>query len=100
MVSARIHHRVFLATMDRFEARLRPQIVADKDEFIGACAAVYREHGTPNFFHLVDKHQQKLFGTLKFHYERVIPAFGALLRHYRLIEWKKNFQVFEYQPSS
>ncbi len=32
-------------------------------------------------------------------YYRQSPAFGALLRHYRLIEWKKNFQVFEYQPS-
>jgi hypothetical protein len=27
------------------------------------------------------------------------PAFSALLRHYRLIDRKKNFQVFEYQPS-
>jgi hypothetical protein len=32
-------------------------------------------------------------------YYRQSPAFGALLQHYRLIAWKKNFQVFEYQPS-
>jgi hypothetical protein len=32
-------------------------------------------------------------------YYRQSPEFGVLLRHYRLIEWKKNFQVFEYQPS-
>ena len=32
-------------------------------------------------------------------YYRQSPQFGALWRHYRLIEWKKNFQVFEYQPS-
>jgi hypothetical protein len=32
-------------------------------------------------------------------YYRQSPAFGALLRHYRMIDWKKNFQVFEYQPS-
>ena len=78
MVSARNHHRAFLATMDRFEASLRKQMVADKAEFIGACAAAYREHGTPNFFHLVDEHQQTVFESLKSHYRRVIPAFGAL----------------------
>ena len=32
-------------------------------------------------------------------YYRQSPAFGELLRHYRMIEWKKNYQVFEYQPS-
>ena len=32
-------------------------------------------------------------------YYRQSPAFGALLQHYRMIDWKKNFQVFEYQPS-
>jgi hypothetical protein len=72
------YHRVFLATMDRFEGILQPKIVAEKKTFITACAAIYREHGTPNFFHLVDKHQNQLFATLKAHYLRVIPAFGAI----------------------
>jgi len=71
-------HAVFLATLDRFEARLRDQVVADKDAFITACAATYREHGVPNFFHLAHDHQEQLFATLRAHYERVVPAFGAL----------------------
>src|SRR5438309_1899130 len=74
----RSYHRVFLATMDRFEAQLKGKIVADKNEFITACAAEYRANGTPNFFHLVDDHQNQLFDSLKAHYHRVIPAFGAL----------------------
>lgn len=64
--------------MDRFEAALRPKIVADKNEFIRAAAKRYAEHGTPNFFDLVHKHQEQLFGTLKAHYIRIIPVFGAL----------------------
>lgn len=78
MPSARAQHIVFLHALDRFEAKLRPQIVADKDTFITAAAATYREHGVPNFFHLVDKHQQDLFQTLAAHYRKCIPAFGTL----------------------
>jgi hypothetical protein len=52
---------------------------------------------------IVDNTRLKLgFGLTYFDYlayYRQSPAFGALLRHYRLIEWKQNFQVFEYQPS-
>ena len=81
MLSARQQHAVFLATMDKFEAKLRPQIVKDKAEFIKKAAALYREHGTPNFFHLVDEHQQRLFETLKAHYLKVIPAFGMISLH-------------------
>jgi|GEM_PF-5413532 len=71
-------HVVFLATLDRFEARLLPRIVADKKLFIEAASQRYADHGTPNFFDLVDDHQQQLFETLKAHYRKVIPAFGAL----------------------
>lgn len=78
MVSHTAYHAAFLRTMGRFEGQLKGKIVADKKEFVLACAATYREHGTPNFFHLVDKHQNKLFDSLKAHYRRVIPAFGAL----------------------
>jgi hypothetical protein len=78
MVTRRIYHRVFLATMDRFESQLKGKIVTDKKAFITACAEEYREHGVPNFFHLVDKHQQVVFTTLKAHYSRVVPAFGAI----------------------
>jgi hypothetical protein len=81
MVTRAAYHRVFLATMDRFEDRLRGKIVADKNEFITACADLYREHGVPNFFHLVDKHQNQLFDSLKAHYAKVVPAFGALALH-------------------
>ena len=55
-----------------------PQIAADKNAFFHAAAAVYREHHIPNFFHLVDKHQQQLFKTLSANYRRIVPAFGAL----------------------
>jgi hypothetical protein len=78
MVSARAYHAAFLAAMDRFETKLKPQIVADKKEFIDAAANRYEEHGTPNFFDLVDNHQHQLFETLKDHYRKVIPAFAAL----------------------
>jgi hypothetical protein len=78
MVSHTAYHAAFLRTMDRFEAQLRGKIVTDKKEFITACANLYREHAVPNFFHLVDKHQSQLFDSLKAHYRRVIPAFGAL----------------------
>lgn len=72
------YHAAFLRTMDRFEAQLRGKIVADKNEFITAAAAEYRNSGTPNFFHLVDEHRQRVFKTLAAHYRKVIPAFGAL----------------------
>lgn len=72
------YHAVFLKTMTRFEGQLKGKVVADKNEFIAACAAEYRNSGTPNFFHLVDDHQHQLFDTLKAHYQRVIHAFGAL----------------------
>ncbi|WP_020471479.1 phage minor head protein [Zavarzinella formosa] len=78
MVTRQAYHRVFLATMDRFESLFKGKIVADKDKFITACASEYRTHGVPNFFHLVDKHQGELFDSLKAHYRMVIPAFGAL----------------------
>jgi hypothetical protein len=71
-------HAAFLRMLDRFEAALKPKIVADKDTFITACAAIYREHGVPNFFHLVDEHQQQLFATLSTHYRKIAPVFGAL----------------------
>jgi len=64
--------------MDRFEAKLHPHIVNDKNEFIRAAATRYAEHHQPDFFDLVDKHQQQLFETLSAHYRKVIPAFGAL----------------------
>ena len=78
MVTHRQYHAVFLAAMDRFEGQLRGKIVADKKEFITAAAKEYRNSGTPNFFHLVDEHQNQLFDSLKAHYAKVIPAFGAL----------------------
>jgi hypothetical protein len=33
-------------------------------------------------------------------YYRQSPTFDALWRHYRFIDWKKNYQIFEYQPST
>lgn len=71
-------HTAFLLMLDRFEARLAPLIATDKRDFINAAATRYAEHGTPNFFDLVDKHQQKLSETLGAHYKKVIPAFGSL----------------------
>src|SRR4051812_14252386 len=78
MPSARAQHTAFLRMLDRFEVALKPKIVADKDTFVTACADIYREHGVPNFFHLVDLHQHKLLDTLAAHYRRIIPVFGAL----------------------
>lgn len=78
MVSHSAYHAAFLRTMDKFEGQLKGKIVTDKKEFITACANLYREHAVPNLFHLVDKHQSQLFDSLKAHYRRVIPAFGAL----------------------
>jgi SPP1 gp7 family putative phage head morphogenesis protein len=78
MVSRTAYHATFLTTMDRFEGKLQGRIVADKKTFINAAAKIYGEHGTPNFFHLVDNHQQQLFDTLKAHYHKIIPVFGAL----------------------
>lgn len=77
-VSPRVAHAVFLATMAGFEARFRRRMVAEKDRFILACAGRYAEHGTPNFFDLVGKHREAIFGMLASHYRQVIPAFGAL----------------------
>ncbi|SRR6266851_871727 len=77
-LSPRAQHAAFLAAMDRFEAKLHPQIVNDKNEFIRATAKRYAEHGAVNFFDLVHKHQEQLFDTLRHHYLKVIPAFGAL----------------------
>jgi Phage Mu protein F like protein len=69
---------VFLAALDRFEESLAPKIAADKATFIKACQARYADHGTVNFFDLVDKHQNQLFDTLKAHYKKVIPTFGIM----------------------
>jgi len=77
-VSHAAQHAAFLRTMDKFEGQLRGKIVADKATFINACSTRYADHGTPNFFDLVDKHQNQLFTTLKAHYHKVIPAFEAL----------------------
>jgi hypothetical protein len=78
MTARRVQRALFLNALDRFEARLLPKIVADKDEFIRAAAERYREHGTPNLFDLVDKHRARLFATLTTAYGRIIPAFGAI----------------------
>jgi hypothetical protein len=78
MTSPSGQHAAFLRMMDKFEGGLKSQIIADKKTFIHAATAIYREHGVPNFFHLVDKHQNAVFDTLKAHYRRIIPAFGAL----------------------
>jgi hypothetical protein len=77
-VSPKAQHAAFIAALDRFEAKLHPKIVIDKNEFIRAAAQRYADHGTVNFFDLVDKHQNQLFDTLSAHYRKVIPAFGAL----------------------
>jgi hypothetical protein len=78
MVSTAAQHAAFLRSLDTFEARLKPKIAEDKNSFIKAAAARYADHGAVNFFDLVDKHQNQLFDTLKEHYRKVIPAFGAL----------------------
>ncbi len=76
--SPRQAHAAFLATMDRFENKLRGKIVTDKATFIKAAEKRYADHGTVNFFDLVHTHQETLFKTLATHYKAVIPAFGAL----------------------
>lgn len=78
MPSRQAVHRAFLSTMDRFENRLAPRITADKNHFIEKAATRFKEFGTPNFFDLVHDHQEQLFQTLKLHYQKIIPAFGAL----------------------
>ncbi len=77
-VSPKHAHAVFLATLTRFENKLKGKIVADKAEFIKATEKRYAEHGTPNFFDLVHDHQETLFKTLATHYRVVIPVFGSL----------------------
>jgi len=88
-MSPQVAHRVFLRALDRFEATLKPQIEDDKATFIEHCKTRYAEHGTPNFFDLVDKHQNQLFATLKAHYAKVIPAFGMqALSHVKSRQFK------------
>jgi hypothetical protein len=84
-------HAAFLHALDNFEAKLKGHIVSDKNAFIHAAAKRYAEHGTVNFFDLVHKHQEQLFKTLKEHYRKVIPAFGALaLSHIRTKQFKDD----------
>lgn len=64
--------------MDHYEPGLKAKVIADKETFIAACADYYRTHSQPDFSHLVDRHQGKLFDSLKAAYARIIPAFGAL----------------------
>src|SRR4051794_32129355 len=78
MVTAAQQHATFLAFLTRYEGLLRNNVVADKREFITACAGIYSDHAVPNFHHLVHDHQERLFATLKAHYAKTIPAFGAL----------------------
>ncbi|HEX3162956.1 MAG TPA: phage minor head protein [Pseudolabrys sp.] len=91
-------HSAFLALLDRLEPKLASPIAKEKNRFIKAAAARYLEHGTINFFDLVDTHQANVFDILKPHWNMAIAGGGQLaLGHIKSRQMKDDSEdsVFE-----